>query len=83
MRLTLAIKGLSGCKRVEPAKVCFLARSKNPQPNIHWIDDTLPELQKSLALLQINSNLIFALAGVDAHCRRLSVNALFESSVAL
>jgi len=53
----LANKGLS-VVAVEPAEgMRSLARSKNPQPNIHWIDDTLPELQKVFAL-QIKFDLI-------------------------
>tara|TARA_R110002153_G_scaffold8690_1_gene36913 strand:- start:473 stop:2179 length:1707 start_codon:yes stop_codon:yes gene_type:complete len=53
----LANKGLS-VVAVEPAEgMRSLARSKNPQPNIHWLDDTLPELQKVFAL-QIKFDLI-------------------------
>jgi 2-polyprenyl-3-methyl-5-hydroxy-6-metoxy-1,4-benzoquinol methylase len=53
----LANKGLS-VVAVEPAEgMRSLARIKNPQPNIHWIDDTLPELQKVYAL-QIKFDLI-------------------------
>jgi SAM-dependent methyltransferase len=53
----LADKGLS-VVAVEPAEgMRLLARNNNPQPNIHWLDDTLPELQKVFAL-QIKFDLI-------------------------
>lgn len=53
----LANKGLS-VVAVEPAEgMRSLARAKYSHPNIHWIDDTLPELQKVFAL-QIKFDLI-------------------------
>ncbi|WP_438863289.1 methyltransferase domain-containing protein [Neptunicella sp.] len=53
----LANKGLS-VVAVEPAEgMRSLARNKYPQLNIHWLDDTLPELQKVFAL-QIKFDLI-------------------------
>ncbi|GAC12815.1 class I SAM-dependent methyltransferase [Aliiglaciecola lipolytica] len=53
----LANKGLS-VVAVEPAEgMRTLARNNYPQPNIHWLDDTLPELQKVFAL-QIKFDLI-------------------------
>lgn len=53
----LANKGFS-VVAVEPAEgMRSLARIKNPHPSIHWLDDTLPELQKVFAL-QIKFDLI-------------------------
>ncbi|MDC0602714.1 class I SAM-dependent methyltransferase, partial [Aliiglaciecola sp.] len=55
--LFLANKGIS-VVAVEPAKgLRMLARSTKSNPNIHWLDDTLPELQKVFAL-QIKFDLI-------------------------
>jgi protein-L-isoaspartate O-methyltransferase len=72
----LANKGLS-VVAVEPTEgMRSLARSKNPQPNIHWLDDTLPELQKVFAL-QIKFDLIL-LSAVWMHIAPYSRERAFR-----
>ncbi|MDP5033046.1 bifunctional 2-polyprenyl-6-hydroxyphenol methylase/3-demethylubiquinol 3-O-methyltransferase UbiG [Paraglaciecola sp.] len=77
----LANKGLS-VVAVEPAEgMRSLARITKPHPNIHWLDDTLPELKKVFAL-QIKFDLIL-LSAVWMHIAPSSREKTFRNLSAL